>query len=364
MKIKKFSDFISESKIVERLGVPDAIGPYADIITDKFLEIIKEKEEDQGDALASLFGKKPEPTEFTLTKKDLADVITDKFPLEEIHLSFMIKPVKSNKPFFAEGSQGNFKKKGNGYISEIESKVSVNFLLFFTEMKNPKLLASIKEEIRSTMYHELTHAYEEYKRSVSDSKKQKSLAYTEDKVYDFVSVEIGSSNEVPPEIGTLLMLIYLQASYEVNARVPQVYSLIRDEDDPHKREEIIKKSTPWEQAKALLAFNAQEMYDHMLDGATKYFKTNEKAKDWMNSFFEQLQKQYVSGNDYIIELVDSEHDLSPDEKERMKKILAGHASDFKKLTKKTPLEFLKFWEKKFHTQGEKLRRKLLRLTAY
>lgn len=360
--IKKYISF-DEYSLNEKMGVPSAIGPYAAIMSKLLVELISDIVKDEEEGVAILLGA---PTiERELNSKDLSSAISKGFPLNKIHLAISIIPSMNTHgmPFYLEGSSGEFIKNDNGYECNINVRLTVHVLMIAGDQIKGAALKDIQKQIEGTLYHELDHEYEEYMRAISTSKIKLPIIGTEARIYDIVSSSILKAHkDLPPPIGILLSLIYLNASYEINARVAQVYSFIKDVKDPRDREKIIKNTRQWEEAQMLLNFDAKLLYDQMISMAEG--NTDEEKAETISNFIKGLANEFVDGSKEVEKTLNTEMDLDSADKRTLKGIIINHGKNISKLANKPPLEFLKFWENQFHSNGEKLKRKILKLSTY
>lgn len=355
MKYIRTYQLFNESIVNEKMGVPDNIHPYAAAITDKLMDMFSTMD------ISALLEDKTK--DVVLDKDDLKDVMSDSFPLTKINLSLAFNVTHSNNTIYIEGTQGGMKKVGNEYECNISASVNINLEIFLKYFGSKRVTDRVRKEINAVMYHELTHAYEDVMRRESPSKRKTSILQTEDKVYDAISVKWMKSGNLPRPIATLLSLIYVQASYEINARVPQVYSLIKNVEDPKERVRIIKDSEPWTESQMLVSYNAQKVYDSMIDDIQSEEIPGDPVQ-LLSNIFTAINANFISGNNHIMEIVLDDENLNDADKTKLEHIMGAHAQDIEKLSKKSVLDFMKYWEKRFHVRGEKLRRKLLRLATY
>ena len=230
-----------------------------------------------------------------------------------------------------------------------------------TDKEDP--LNMLKENLSDTIAHELTHAYQKIKQLQSGKPghfgKEGALnALVQNPLVDNVSLDWWKN---------FLNLVYLHLSFEVNARISQLYYLLQNKDINTKEDFLIelKKTTMWEQMKRLEDFNAEEYI--------KEFKLPSEEFEGINPF--QMLDSMMQKVDLASKGVD------PRSEEDALKSLIGlwdktldignvgmkqmgmdiTMDNVPKSAKESPLKFFKFFEKRFHKKADKWKRKLYRV---
>lgn len=119
----------------------------------------------------------------------------------------------------------------------------------FVELYN----SEIKPYAESILFHELTHVYEFYKRILSNSAKPN-------------FEQVANLTQMLNKMGAvddwdeLMFMIYLHLSFELNARISEVYGLLRNKNITSKEEfvEFLKTSRAFSYAKRLNNFSAEK----------------------------------------------------------------------------------------------------------
>ena len=343
-----------ESFLNERMGVPDAIQPYLDPIADYVIGQIEHLIK-SGQFLTAI-----NSTGLTL-EKTLEEKPFPEFPIKKVELVVDFNVIKSNEnPIIVNGGSGKMSKEADGFVCflELNPMVDVKKIIEVFSGKNNKFLDEIREEIRSVIAHEFTHIYEMYMRR----KNKKALNGTEHALFAFTANKIAHL-DLPSSIASLFHLMYVQAEHELSARIPQVQSLIRNVEDPHKREQIILKSQPFKQAQELIDFDAQKFYDYQIEKISKLMDGDkEGAKKKLDILFKQLEENFDTGKKIM--LSNLKDILDPEEIEDVEKALNSHEKDIQKIQRMDALKFFKFWERRFNEAGKKLKTKLLKLATY
>ena len=370
-KIFTYSQFINEE-----MGVSPSF-TFSSEITNKVLK-------------RALIQYKKGQTEFDgRLKMDSSDLqgSSKEFPLANIMVGisssvFTTKDLIDEKDhdLYVEGlyNGGSFAIDEDNLISfEIGVKISVKKEDIKALVNDDKKITELlRREIESTVTHELTHAYEDYMRSLNKNV-DLTIHDTKEFLYDMVANNMLREYPFPKTIVNLLYNIYTCASYEVNARVAQSYSLVRNIKDPHKRWDIIKNSSIYKIANNLDMYNAQTEYDELYKSAKSDLKTDAKVLEWMGDFMEVIVNEFLQANNGLSRMaankvnnvfltMSSSSDNAKEKVEMEKKvidIIRGHSIQVKKEMKnKDLLGFMKIWEKKFHKSGQDMKYRLGKIT--
>jgi len=214
----------------------------------------------------------------------------------------------------------------------------------FVELYN----SEIKPYAESVLFHELTHVYEFYKRILSNSAKPN-------------FEQVANLTQMLNKMGAvddwdeLMFMIYLHLSFELNARISEVYGLLRNKNINSKEEfiEFLKTSRAFSYAKRLNNFSAQKFFDDFeltqetIDRVREYDGKKTSIEEIKNVVLDQLiQNWSVTYEDFLKDFSADETITIPN---LSNKVLA------------TPQNFLKFWEKRFNKAGHDSLRKISRL---
>lgn len=347
-KIKRYADFI----INEKAGVPSVIIPIVDKITPIIMDALRDKFDTSGVSV-----------DVKIVGGDLGDTQAE-FPIGIISIAAAVKPV----PLIRMDVSGTFDHK----FFKIDNDLA-NFKIGLSIKLKEELMVAYSEEIlnftglisqvKGTLSHELTHAYESYKRA-TNRKGRSRITTTKDFMYDSVATLIRQQNNIPSVVDDFLYLIYGAASYEVNARVTQVWSLIKNIDDPHDRMKAIEGTSMWKLADDLEKFDANDFYNSIMTIAQDSTGINDPHDQdnirLIDSYISKIEANFKEGNEQYIKYVVDGLRLDPSAIDLLKK----HASEYKKVAKMPAMTFLKFWEKKFNKAGRDLKRRLGRLTTH
>jgi|TARA_R110000822_G_scaffold41471_1_gene112787 hypothetical protein len=214
----------------------------------------------------------------------------------------------------------------------------------FVELYN----SEIKPYAESIFFHELTHVYEFYKRILSNTAKpnfEQAANLTQ------MMNKMGAVDDWDE----LMFMIYLHLSFELNARVSEVYGLLRNKKIESKSEfiDFLKTSRAFSYAKRLSGFNADtfiESFDvpqETIDRVREYDGKKTSLYDIKIVVLEQLiQNWSTSYEDFL-------KDFSTDETIKIPNLSPKTIS--------SPKNFLKFWQKRFNKAGQDSLRKISRL---
>lgn len=216
--------------------------------------------------------------------------------------------------------------------------------------KDNDTLKMVETAIRGTVYHELTHLLEIYIRHTTG-------ALEMDKIDTLLMSMIGDVTRkelrLPGPIQKFFFLVYLAQAHEVSARVPQAYAMVKNIPDAHTREDIIKKSSMWDNAENMLNFSADQTIDSAIKMVTSDYWPEFK-NDLSRVLMIMLAQINMEAKRYIML-------LHGDDKDKMA------ASQVIKSTRKQraiknathDIESLMHeWEGIIHRAGFKLKRKL------
>lgn len=251
---------------------------------------------------------------------------------------------------------------------KVFSKVDFEF-----DVITPKDINKAKfiSELKSTISHELLHIYQKIKQVEGGGSSHYGKEH-------FLNILTNHPLLTEVELDwwrKFLHLIYLHLSFEINARVTQLYYELKEKGVNTKEEFLkeIKKTHIWEQMKVLEEFNAEEYI--------KEFKLPSTEIDFLGGGNPLVMlDQMLRGNISLKQLELRGIDISSEE-ETIKSLVdlwgttlkiggevvkSNFGVDFNMMplpekVKKNPLLFFKFFEQRFHKKAEKWKRKLYRI---
>jgi len=208
--------------------------------------------------------------------------------------------------------------------------------------------SEIKPYAESIFFHELTHVYEFYKRILSSTAKPN-------------FEQVANLTQMMNKMGAvddwdeLMFMIYLHLSFELNARISEVYGLLRNKKINSKEEfvDFLKTSRAFSYAKRLNNFSAEKFMEEFdvpqdtIDRIREYDGKKTSLDEIKNVVLKQLiQNWSVTYEDFL-------KDFSADETIKIPNLSPNVIS--------SPQNFLKFWEKRFNKAGHDSLRKISRL---
>jgi hypothetical protein len=208
--------------------------------------------------------------------------------------------------------------------------------------------SEIKPYVEAVLFHELTHVYEFYNRLLNSSL---------DPSFENMSSTTSMLNKMGlvDDWDELMFLVYLHLSFELNARVSEVYGLIRNKNIKSKEEfiEFLKTSRAFSYAKRLRNFKADNYYSDFevpqetIDRVREYDGKETPIDEIKEIVLQQLIDNWVVSYKNLL------NDFSDDENLSIPTLPPKVTS--------SPQKFLKFWEKRFNSAGEDSIRKISKL---
>lgn len=226
---------------------------------------------------------------------------------------------------------------------------------------------TFKKSVKPSISHELLHAYETYMRIKNSGESESTEFFGRETMLNTASNLM--KDRKYPQWSQFLTLVYLHLSFEINARITQLYYELKDKNikTPEEFTKAVKSSTIWEEVKKLEDFNAE-----------KFIKSFEGSKLGFMDMIEDIgtQMERVKGNlpaikptsdpkKAMIHLIDGWNTVL----QRMNKELSeiGYTGKLMDVVPekamKDPIFFFKFFEKRFHKKAEKFKKKLLRVSS-
>jgi hypothetical protein len=392
--------------INEIMGVPKVLTPW----TSSIYEIIKdhvEEEISQGWAQSgSVTYLHPETNEevteevnrsdkYNIKGEDLMNIIagnngfsdikefiksnmfTD-YPLWRPNLSFIITTIPDSV-FNAEDNliAASLNIEIGQNLSRLgKLMVLPNTQLHFDVMvPNSGINTKFRSDLKATITHELLHGYQKYKQLESGKPSHFGKETT---------LNAAANAPILRGVGLdwwdkFLNLVYLHLSFEINARIPQLYEQFNELGVNTKEEFLrrLKKSSVWKQMVLLESFNAEQFMSEFtlpkeieigfdddpltilhalmggkkIDMVTNLDKLKQKGIDISNS--EETIKSLIKLWDKLLQTGNTQ-------------IKNETGIDFNMLpvpqsAKEDPYLFFKFFEKRFHKKASSWKRKLYRI---
>jgi hypothetical protein len=235
--------------------------------------------------------------------------------------------------------------------------VNIPFSFVEGEMDDQKMF----DMFMPTIGHELTHAYQTYRQLLGG---KTSVGFGKETILNMLPQQM--KYRETPSWNYFLHLVYLHLSFEVNARVTELYYKMKRSGvkDQKTIMNILSKSEPWADYKELKEFNAEKFLnkfdaqlhqDDPLHDLFTMFLPKDKRPPKLPSSNEEWLEMLINKWDKLIQ--DATHSLND------MGIDIPIMEKVPQKAKDNPLEFFKFFEKRFHKKAENLRRKLTRVVS-
>lgn len=227
----------------------------------------------------------------------------------------------------------------------IQFGIDIDFDKVNLDIKNPEHLIEIKKQIGSTLYHELNHCYEHYKRTTRSTVRGVYGKPFYDRSFN-TAITFANENKwkVPKPIWNFwnkmfLNYTYMSEPFELNANVQEMYYHIKQ--FPNKE---LKQFTIWREADYMEKFDAEKFYSELV------YIINQQP-NMGNFIFSMIDDP----NKIIDKLKDMWSQVYKREVELWKaKPMISYAT----LEKMSGLDFIKYWGRRFNENGRYLKGKI------
>lgn len=330
MLIVEFCKFINE-----KYGSSESSLIFSEILTARtyhnFIDFLNSDE------------KKLEKTDI-VKYNSLRTYIKDKnlysdFPVVGFEIVLNFKKVKSQKielsvggysQYFGNKNWKNYSKivkpiknTSVGLIIQIGIDISVNYKFDYKNETSSNLL---RDDIESTVYHELNHSYEHYKRVIKKSKYIKPIS---DRSFNTsITYSANNSWKFNKELWefwnkNFLKYLYIGEFHELNANIQEITFYIKKYPNKRLDEFLIYKN-----ADEMEKFDSEKFYNEIVSKSSD-FTANKLKNMWISVYEKQIEKQ------------------------KSKPIIP-----ISTLKNMDGLEFIKFWGKKINMNGKYIKRKI------
>ena len=218
--------------------------------------------------------------------------------------------------------------------------------------------------LKVTVSHELTHAYEGYNRF-----KRKGDPFMGRESFLNAVTKVMKDDKYP-QWRQFLQLVYLHLSFEINARITQLYYEMQNKGVSTKEEfmDVLKNSSVWREMELLQNFNAEEFI--------RSFTVKGKSGDFfemMNDLGKQVERKQrglppilrkgtpeegmthlIDGWNQALQVLNKDFQKSGMYQGKLMDLVPEKAL-------KDPKVFFKFFEKRFHKKAENFKRKAYRI---
>jgi hypothetical protein len=358
MEIYSFNQYL-----VEKLGVSQASLQFIDFLNSRCLSSFREFLETNLRKWDNHMDKIP----YNLIKSYIKDTdLYSQFPVVGFELIYLFNKYTDNQfnrqfPKTAESGSvmaiggwaagfGNRnwkwyskivdpKKKSSerGIVVQIGLEININKEKF--DIDNPEHLRLLKDNIDSTMYHELNHSFEHYQRTIKgDTSKfiwertfSTALTYAAQNRYKFPKSLYKFWEE------NFLDYIYLSEEFELRSNVQEMAYFLKKYPEKDVKDFVIYKN-----AQYMESFDGYNFYHKLL----RKIGENALYKGYEVTIAERLKKMWVDVY------------LRQCESQKSEPIISEQT-----LEKMTCEEFIKYWGKKFNENGNYLKKKIYKLKS-
>lgn len=282
-------------------------------------------------------------------------------PSLNIRLGIVSDELISTGDDYIQGGQFNTKNTGLGNIKFPNGKestvltggdIEITLLIPEEHFDDGSILEffklDIKPYVESLFFHELTHVVEYYNRILSDQN-------VPGREHMWLSAGRESPKNHLEEWDHLIFLIYLHSSFELNARISEIYGLMKGLKIKTKKEfvDFLKSSRVWSYSNDLNDFNAEKYYnDIVISDELRSVVDDRLGK----SSSDTEVKEYV-----LLALMGRWEEDYNEMSSETDKLYGTKLPKMKPSTMSRPINFLKFWEKRFSRVGDKAIRKITKL---
>lgn len=212
-----------------------------------------------------------------------------------------------------------------------------------------------------TVAHELTHSYQTYKQLLGG---KTSVGFGRETILNILPQQM--KYKETPSWNYFLHIVYLHLSFEANARVTELYYKMKRSKVKTKEQamEVLKQSDSWKDYKQLVDFDAEEF----LSNFKAQLRDNDPLYDLFAMFMPKDKRppKLPSSNEEWLDILIGKWDgLIQDAQVHLNDmgIDIPVMEKVPQSAKENPIEFFKFFERRFHKKAENLRRKLTRVVS-
>ena len=304
---------------------------------------------------------------FSDTKDFLNSKMFQSLPLWRPRITFDVVAIPSA---VLSQHDGTVQAAVGGDITKKLSKLGKNNVLsdlhfdFNVAIEKEGMSSKDISELKETIAHELLHAYQKIKQL----KAGKDVHFGKE-----TSLNALANNTYFKELGiewwsNFLNLIYLHLSFEINARIEQLYYKLKNKDikttDDFVRE--LHKSVIWRQMKMLEDFNAEEYLKsfQLPSAGNKRNPLYMLHKLMRDTHFKSMGVDTSSKDSAIKSLINLWDTVLEMGVKGIQSVGVDISMDkVPQKAKEDPYVFFKFFEKRFHKKAETWKKKMYRIGA-
>jgi hypothetical protein len=390
--------------INEIAGVPQALTSWVNIlntvIMDKLDELVSSGWEEEADGELE-HPKTGEPTQITVYKSDKVydgDDVMDKivkasgysnlkeflqsdtykdFPIWKPILKLNVLGIPNDMLEYSitqEGYQLNASIEtdpANLKITKLGKNVAfpgltITFdpILPDTEKLSEEIKKTISKKLKPVIAHELLHGYQQYMQIKGGGKTH----FGPEAILNSLVKNPLVQDEVLKDWNDFLHLVYLHLSFEVNARVTELYYEMKEEGVETKEDfiRVLKNTHIWDEVNRLKKFNAEEYIENfkipgmggdnlfdMIHSLGDRLMLSSKGIDTEDK--ESTLKSLIKIWDAVVTMGSKAFELKYGLKIPMSKVPQSAKED--------PYKFFQFFEKRFHKKAKDFERKLYKVAS-
>lgn len=234
-----------------------------------------------------------------------------------------------------------------GLIIQIGLDIEYDMINF--DINNPEHKSELISQIGSTIYHELNHTFEHYKRTTRLKKKDEFVKPIYDRSFN-TAITYAENNiwKFPKPIwkkwrGDFLFFTYISERHELNANVQEMYYYIKKNPDRD-----VKSFLTYQYADQMEKFEPESFYKELIEQIKNHY-----WKDIVDN------KELLDGSKDFEKIANRLKDMwvSVYRKECESQKAKPMAS-FDVFEKMSCLDFIRYWGKRFNENGKYLKRKI------
>jgi hypothetical protein len=210
-----------------------------------------------------------------------------------------------------------------------------------------------------TVGHELTHSYQTYRQLLGG---KETIGFGRETVLNMLPQNLKFSET--PSWNYFLHLVYLSLSFEVNARVTELYYSMKRKGVKSNDEalKLLLASDPWDDYKQLKNFDADEFIKKFDADIPEIDPIQDMIQMFLGS---EAPKQPTNNDEMMKKLIGMWDKIIQDAQKQIKSVGIDipFMEQVPQSAKENPRLFFKFFEKRFHKKSEQLRRKLTKVVS-
>ena len=246
----------------------------------------------------------------------------------------------------------------------VNQKFTFQIYLPISELENLDT-ENLRKQIKPTISHELTHAYESFNRVFKSGD-----PYQGRETFLNTAIRLMQDDKYP-QWRYFLHLVYLHLSFELNARVTQFYYSIKDKDVKNLDDfmMLLKQNSAWKELKMLEDFDAEkfiqsfqmkrgESFFDMIEDLGKQIDRERQGLPMikMAKTPEQGMKHLIQGWDQVLQMLNLQLKSQGLYKGKLMDLVPQKAIN-------DPYYFFKFFEKRFRKKAERFKKKLYNIST-